>query len=97
MTISPDDLKHIANLAYLNDSEELDKLTLEVNSIIDFVEQLQTINTAQVEPLFHPLQLTQPLRNDEITEESCLKELATIAPLFDDALYLVPKFIESGS
>ena len=97
MPLSSKDLKQIAHLAYLDiDSENSSQLTAEISSIMDFVEQLRTVNTSHVSPLFHPLALHQRLRPDTITEESCIAELEAIAPLFEDNLYLVPKFIESG-
>ncbi len=97
MPFSSKDLKQIARLAYLDiDPEDSSKLTDEVNSIMDFVEQLSSVDTSQVSPLFHPLALHQRLRPDTITEESCIAELEAIAPQFEDNLYLVPKFIESG-
>ncbi|MGQ3889018.1 Asp-tRNA(Asn)/Glu-tRNA(Gln) amidotransferase subunit GatC [Legionella sp. CNM-1927-20] len=97
MTIDVDDLNNVAHLAYLEaETQEIEKLALEVNAIIDFVQQLQSINTDNVAPLFHPLNLNQPLREDEITEENCSKELASIAPNFDKECYFVPKFIDVG-
>ncbi|STX29291.1 glutamyl/tRNA (Gln) amidotransferase subunit C [Legionella beliardensis] len=95
MTISKNDLHKIARLAYLEpETEEMEKLALEVNAIIDFVQQLQGLDTAEVHPLFHPLNLKQRLRDDEITEQNCIDELASIAPQFENDLYLVPKFVD---
>lgn len=66
MTLSAKDLENISKLAYLNeDSEHSAKLTQEVSAIMDFVDQLKTIDTSQIAPLFHPLALNQRLRPDE--------------------------------
>lgn len=98
MSISPKDLQKIATLAYLNlEEDEAPKLMQEVREILDFVEQLRSVPTAYVKPLFHPLPLNQRLRTDEITEESCLAELKELAPLFEDNLYLVPQVIDEKS
>jgi aspartyl-tRNA(Asn)/glutamyl-tRNA(Gln) amidotransferase subunit C len=95
MTISTHDLHHIARLAYLEaESQEIEQLALEVNAIIDFVQQLQGLDTTETSPLFHPLQLNQGLREDEITEKNCINELASIAPQFEKEFYFVPKFIK---
>lgn len=97
MTVSTNELHHLAQLAYLDtETEDLSKLTEEINSIIDFVEQLNTIDTNAIAPLFHPMDLHQRLRTDEISENDCLAQLAEIAPLFEEGVYLVPKVIDSG-
>ncbi|MFJ1267404.1 Asp-tRNA(Asn)/Glu-tRNA(Gln) amidotransferase subunit GatC [Legionella lytica] len=95
MTITPTELEKIAQLAYLDtDTDHTPQLIQEVNEIIDFVEQLRSVDTTDISPLFHPFALQQRLRPDAITEESCLAELEAIAPLFEDDLYLVPQVIE---
>lgn len=95
MTITPTELEKIAQLAYLDtDTDHTPQLIQEVNEIMDFVEQLRSVDTTNVSPLLHPFALQQRLRPDTITEESCLAELEAIAPLFEDDLYLVPQVIE---
>lgn len=95
MSITPKDLEKIANLAYLDtDADNSSKLMQEVSEIMDFVDQLRSVDTTDVPPLFHPLALHQRLRADAITEESCLAELEELAPLFEDSLYLVPQVID---
>ena len=97
MTISHQDLEKIARLAYLDtDSSDASKLTKEISSIMNFVDQLRSVNTTNIAPLFHPFALHQPLRTDEISEADCIAELEAIAPMFEGNLYLVPKVIESG-
>ncbi|KTD64802.1 Asp-tRNA(Asn)/Glu-tRNA(Gln) amidotransferase subunit GatC [Legionella spiritensis] len=97
MSISSEELNAIAELACL-DTEEKDRLSLtaEINAIIDFVQQLRQMDTGKTAPLFHPFEQHQRLRNDEVTEGDCSAQLAEIAPLFDDGVYLVPKVIDSG-
>ncbi len=96
MALSEKDLEKIAHLAYLDFKSEGDHFVNDINSIMDFVEQLRKIDTGQVAPLFHPLDLPQRLRADEITEKDCSATLAEIAPAFADGCYLVPKVIDSG-
>ncbi|MBA3536374.1 MAG: Asp-tRNA(Asn)/Glu-tRNA(Gln) amidotransferase subunit GatC [Tatlockia sp.] len=90
------DLEKIALLAYLDCGSDNHQLAADLNSIMNFVEQLRKIDTTQVAPLFHPLDLSQRLRADEITEKDCSAELAKIAPSFEDGYYQVPKVIDSG-
>lgn len=79
-----------------SESEDHRQLCEEVNAIMDFVEQLRQVDTTGQAPLFHPFDLHQRLRPDEVREKDCSKELAEIAPLFENGLYLVPKVIDSG-
>ena len=97
MTLTTKDLEKIAGLAYLNiDTEHSSQLTQELSAIMDFVEQLRSVDTSNVAPLFHPFALHQRLRSDETTEADCIAELETMAPLFENGFYLVPKVIESS-
>jgi aspartyl-tRNA(Asn)/glutamyl-tRNA(Gln) amidotransferase subunit C len=97
MKLSKTDIEKIASLACLDTStDQTSQLNEEINAIMDFVEQLRSVDTQGIAPLFHPLALHQRLREDAITEEDCIAELEAIAPLFEDNLYLVPKVIESG-
>lgn len=97
MTLSINELEKVASLAYLDTpSDQITQLNDEINSIMDFVDQLRAVDTQDINPLFHPLALHQRLRIDEITEQECLSQLEEIAPLFEDDLYLVPKVIETS-
>jgi len=97
MSTSKNDLKKIAALAYIEmDSNSTNQLAHDVGAIMDFVEQLRGVNTSQVTPLLHPLDLEQRLRADVVNEENNVSQLADIAPLFADNLYLVPKVIDIG-
>lgn len=98
MTISPKDLEKMAGLACLvHDTEQAPQLTQDINAIMDFVDQLRTLDTSQITPLFHPFANYQRLRNDEVTESNNVSELEAMATLFEDALYLVPKVIEQST
>lgn len=98
MTVSQKDLEKIARLAYLDtDSDNNAQLSAEVSSIMDFVEQLRAANTNNIAPMFHPYDLHQRLREDVVTEEDCLAQLAEIAPMFEEHLYLVPKVIDTDN
>ena len=97
MTISAKDLEKISQLAYLDtDLEHSPKLIEDINAIMNFVDQLSSVNTQEVEPLFHPLALNQRLRTDVATEKNCLNELESLAPKFEQDLYLVPQVIDQS-
>ncbi len=91
-------LTKIAALAALDlnaDADTTTQLAHDVGVIMNYVEQLKQIDTQGVSPLLHPLDLHQRLRIDDVSEESCLEQLAELAPLFDKDLYLVPKTLHT--
>lgn len=95
MKISSDHLNHLTKLAYLSISAEtLPELTKDITSIFNFVEQLREVNTTDIQPLNHPLDSAQFVRDDQAQECHLQEKLASIAPQFIDDLYLVPKVIK---
>lgn len=70
--------------------ETVDKLS----RIVDFVDQLARAATDDVLPMAHPLDASQRLRPDEVTEPDDRDHVQRNAPLVQDGLYLVPKVIE---
>lgn len=86
------ELRQIAALAYL--TTETPHLFEDVTAIMTYVDQLRQVDTSQVQPLFHPLDLHQRLRADKVTETDQTAALAQMAPLMDDGLYLVTKVID---
>lgn len=97
MPTSERELKKIAALAYLEaDTASTQQLTQDVGAIMAFVEELRKVDTKGINPLSHPLDLHQRLREDKVQAENCVAKLEEIAPLFSDNLYLVPKVIDSG-
>lgn len=95
MSLTPEEIKKIAHLARLNLSDEDIMLYgTQLSGIINFIEQMNKIDTENVEPLAHPLDLSQRLRADSITEANLREKYLQIAPQTDAGLYLVPKVIE---
>jgi aspartyl-tRNA(Asn)/glutamyl-tRNA(Gln) amidotransferase subunit C len=66
----------------------------QMNDILAMVDQMSAQDTAGVEPMSHPQEVTQPLREDEVTEPDSRERFQAIAPKVEDGLYLVPKVIE---
>jgi len=95
MSLARDDVRKIANLARLAVSEdESESLAQDLSNILDLVAQMDAADTADVEPMAHPLHMVQRLRPDEVTETDQREKYQDIAPLTEDGLYLVPKVIE---
>ena len=69
MSIDKSDIEHLCNLSKLNlDDEEQSVFLSQMQSILDMIEELQEVDTGDIEPMAHPLQMTQRLRDDEVTE-----------------------------
>ena len=65
-----------------------------LSDIITFVDQLEGADTGDTPPMAHPLNGTQPLRADEVTERDRRELYQTNAPAVEEGLYLVPRVIE---
>ena len=65
-----------------------------LSDIVDLVSQLEAEDTTDVVPMAHPLDQTQKLRPDQITETDKHQLYQKNAPLVEEDLYLVPKVIE---
>jgi aspartyl-tRNA(Asn)/glutamyl-tRNA(Gln) amidotransferase subunit C len=95
MALSKQDVQNIAHLARLAVPEaETDRYARELSSILDLVAQLQRVDTTGVAPMAHPLDATQRLRPDSVTEAVDRERFQAHAPLTEAGLYLVPKVIE---
>jgi aspartyl-tRNA(Asn)/glutamyl-tRNA(Gln) amidotransferase subunit C len=55
---------------------------------------MNSVNTDNIEPLSHPLEITARLREDKVTEIDQRAHFQEIAPAVDNGHYLVPKVIE---
>ncbi|MEW7979166.1 MAG: Asp-tRNA(Asn)/Glu-tRNA(Gln) amidotransferase subunit GatC [Candidatus Sedimenticola endophacoides] len=94
MILTTDDVRKVAHLARLAiDETELDTYVKELSSILDLIQQMEAIDTNGIEPMAHPLDMTQRLRPDEVTETDQRELLQSVAPLVEDGLYLVPRVV----
>ena len=85
---------NIAALAALDiDAQQADELTQELNHIIGLINQVQQVDTDQVAPIAHPLEIEQVLRDDQVTETDQRTSLQQLAAKTEADLYLVPRVI----
>ena len=89
------DVEKIAHLARLSlTSAEADSFALDLSRILELVGQMEEVDTAGVVPMAHPLDMTQRLRLDEVTESDQREKFQSIAPRTEAGLYLVPRVVE---
>lgn len=95
MPIQSEDVLKIAHLARLAVSDEQVKsYASDLSSIMNLVEQMNEIDTSGVEPMAHPLDQSQRLRVDEVTEQNQRELLQENAVDTEDGLFLVPRVID---
>ncbi|HHM05289.1 MAG TPA: Asp-tRNA(Asn)/Glu-tRNA(Gln) amidotransferase subunit GatC [Gammaproteobacteria bacterium] len=95
MNLERKDVEKIAHLARLAVADEdVPRYARELSSILDLVAQMNAVDTAGVTPMAHPLDVSQRLRSDEVTETDQRERFQVLAPAAEAGLYLVPKVIE---
>jgi aspartyl-tRNA(Asn)/glutamyl-tRNA(Gln) amidotransferase subunit C len=95
MSLGPDDVKQIAHLARLQiDEQNIEGYASSLSNILDMVEQMNEVDTTDVQPMAHPMDVAQRLRADEVLEENQRDAFQAIAPKTENGLYLVPRVIE---
>ena len=92
------DKKTVTTISYLSrlkiDEEKEEKITKDLENIIKFVDQLNDIDTSDIEPLTNPLEKTAKTRDDIVTADNLKKELLEIAPSSNEDYFLVPRVVE---
>ena len=79
MSLDNKQVKEIAYLARLSvDDSQLEQSTEELNNILNLMEELGEIETGDIEPMAHPLHMSQRLRDDEVSEGDLSKEFQKI-------------------
>jgi aspartyl-tRNA(Asn)/glutamyl-tRNA(Gln) amidotransferase subunit C len=95
MSLTREDVEKIAHLARLAIHEEdIPRYTRDLSNIIELVGQMNAVDTENVAPMAHPLDMAQRLRPDDVTEADRRERFQSLAPAVEDGLYLVPRVIE---
>ncbi len=95
MSLRKEDVEKIAHLARLKIVDnEIDGYARQLSNILDFVEQMNEVDTDGVEPMAHPQELAARLRPDQVTETDQREAFQNIAPTVENGFYLVPRVIE---
>ncbi len=95
MSLTNDEVRKIAFLSRIDIKEErLEELSGDLSSILDWVEMLQKVDVDNVEPLASPVEFTQPLRKDEVTDGGYQEKVLSNTQHAEDGYYTVPKVVE---
>ena len=98
MSVTIKDVEHIAALAKLEFTDaEKEKFTHQLNQILEYVEQMNKLDTSLVEPLSHVLELSNVFRADEVKQGVSTEEALKNAPSKTEEFFKVPKVINEKS
>lgn len=95
MSVDDATVRRIAHLARIKvEDAEVAHLKGELNTILNWVEQLQAVDVAGVEPMTSVTPMTMKMRQDEVTDGGIADQVTQNAPMSDDNFFLVPKVVE---
>ena len=88
-------LLKLGKLARISISEDkLNNLSKDLNSILEFVDQLKEIKTDQVDPTSNSLNQKLEIRDDEVDTKNSAEDILENAPEKEMDFFVVPKVIE---
>ncbi|OPB31632.1 Asp-tRNA(Asn)/Glu-tRNA(Gln) amidotransferase subunit GatC [Bartonella sp. AR 15-3] len=95
MSVDSKTVKRVAKLARIAiHNDEVERITEEFNTILDFVKQLDEIDVNEVEPLTSVIPMALRKREDEVTDGNKATDIIENAPLAEENFFLVPKVVE---
>ena len=93
--LSLEQVARIADLARIElTPAEAESMREQLNGILAMVDRMNGVDTSGVEPMSHPQDAAQRLRDDRVSEADARTDFQALAPATEDGLYLVPKVIE---
>lgn len=95
MSVDIATVKRVARLARIAVSEEdASRMAGELNTILGFVEQLNEVDVAGVEPMTSVIPMAMKKRQDAVTDGNKAADIVANAPATDENFFLVPKVVE---
>ncbi len=95
MHVDEKTVRRIAHLARIKiTDEEAAGFESELSAILDWVEQLDEVDTDSVEPMTRVVPITLKQREDVVKDGDKVDEIVANAPVSDDGFFVVPKVVE---
>jgi len=95
MGLTREEVQRVAMLARLRlTAEEENRLTEELDGILHYMDKLNALDTSQVEPFTHAVDIVNAFREDKVTNQPNADALLANAPEKDETFFRVPKIIE---
>lgn len=96
MGLSRQEIEGVAHLSRLElTSDELDKLTDQINTLLEHFIKLQELDTADVEPTSHAIPVYNVFRKDEVRPSLLPEEVVANGPIVADNCFVVPRVVET--
>ena len=93
--IDEDQVRHVAHLARLRlTDDQVDRLSAELSAILDYVDQLNRLDTNDVEPTAHPLPIRNVFRDDQAQPSFDPETALANAPQRERTFFRVPKVLD---
>jgi aspartyl-tRNA(Asn)/glutamyl-tRNA(Gln) amidotransferase subunit C len=97
MSVTKNDVEHIAKLAKLEIAEdEINEFTSQLNQVLEYVDKLNELDTKNVKPLSHPVEGENVFREDGLRESSSTEDALRNSASKTDKYFKVPKVIKSN-
>lgn len=94
MKISREEVEHVAHLARLNlSSQELEKMTKQLDNILSYVEKLNELDTKEIEPTTHAFSITNAFRDDVVRDSLSQEEALANGPQHNGQCFIVPRVL----
>ena len=95
MTIDLKTIKHISKLSRIStDDKKAKKLAVDLNTIFDFIEKLNELNTDNIEPLTSIAETSLKFRSDEVKSKNIRKQILQNSPEDNEDFFVVPKVVD---
>ena len=95
MSIDKNQVKKVAKLSRISlDDSKLESLSKDLDSILNFVEQLNKLDTKKTEPLTSIVDKTLESRNDKINDGKIKDQILKNSPDKNEEFFIVPKVVE---
>ena len=95
MSIDLKTIKHISKLSRISvDDKKAEKLAGDLNSIFEFIEKLNKLDTKNIEPLTSVAETTLKFRNDEVKSQDIRDQILKNSPDENEDFFVVPKVVE---
>jgi aspartyl-tRNA(Asn)/glutamyl-tRNA(Gln) amidotransferase subunit C len=95
MKLTREEVQRVAALARLRlTTEEEERLTEQLDKILQYMEKLNQLDTSEVQPLAHAVEIVNAFREDKVTNHPNVDTLLANAPARDETFFRVPKIIE---
>ena len=95
MSVDKNTVRKVARLARIAVPEDrLEPMAKELNGILAWIEQLNEVDVAGVDPMTTPVAMQLPMREDVVTDGNKQDQVLANAPKSEEGFFVVPKVVE---